>query len=41
LDDQLARLALLADIVMDEFNLQSFERAARFRRTWRAIPEPQ
>lgn len=38
-DDVLARLALLAEVVTDEFELQSHERAEAFRRTWRAIPD--
>ena len=38
-DDMLARLALLADLVSDQFDLQNHERREAFRRTWRAIPE--
>lgn len=38
-DDMLARLALLADLVSDQFNLQNHERREAFRRTWKAIPE--
>ena len=38
-DDVLARLALLADLAADQFNLQEHERREAFRRTWRAIPE--
>lgn len=38
-DDVLARLALLADLAADQFNLQNHERREEFRRTWRAIPE--
>jgi GAF domain-containing protein len=39
LDDQLAQLALLADLVTDQFELQRHERAAAFRREWRGVPE--
>ena len=39
LDDQLAQLALLADLVTDEFELQRHERAAAFRRVWSGVPE--
>lgn len=38
-DDVLARLALLADLVADQFDLQTHERREAFRRTWQAIPE--
>lgn len=38
-DDVLARLALLADLVADQFELQTHERREAFRRTWKAIPE--
>lgn len=38
-DDVLARLALLADVVIDEFELEAHEKAEAFRRTWRAIPD--
>lgn len=38
-DDVLARLALLAELVADQFDLQSHERREAFRRTWQAIPE--
>lgn len=38
-DDVLARLALLADLASDQFDLQAHERREAFRRTWQAIPE--
>jgi GAF domain-containing protein len=38
-DDQLARLALLSDVAMDQLQLQYHERAAAFRETWKGVPE--
>ena len=38
-DDQLAQLALLADFVTDQFELQSLEREAAFRRAWDGVPD--
>ena len=38
-DDQLARLALLADVVMDQFELQGYQQDADFRRAWNGVPE--
>ena len=39
LDDQLAQLALLADIAADEVELQRHRRAAALRREWAGVPE--
>lgn len=38
-DEVLSKLALLADIVSDELELQDHRRRAEFERIWRAIPE--
>lgn len=38
-DDQLARLALLADVAMDQLQLQYHDRAAAFRQAWKGVPE--
>jgi GAF domain-containing protein len=38
-DDHLAQLALLADFVTDQFELQCLEREAAFRRVWDGVPE--
>jgi GAF domain-containing protein len=38
-DDHLAQLALLADFVTDQFELQCLEREAAFRRAWNGVPE--
>jgi GAF domain-containing protein len=38
-DDQLARLALLADVATDQLQLQYHERAAAFRQAWKGVPE--
>ena len=37
-DDELARLAILADISMDELELQDLERAAEFQNVWKGVP---
>jgi GAF domain-containing protein len=37
--DQLAQLALLADIVVDELELQDYVREAAFRQAWKGVPE--
>jgi GAF domain-containing protein len=36
---QVMRLALLADIARDEFQLQCYERDASLRRAWQGVPE--
>lgn len=38
-DDQLARLALLAELCMDELELQDHVRAAAFRHAWQGVAE--
>jgi GAF domain-containing protein len=37
-DEELARLAILADISMDELELQDLERAAEFQTVWKGVP---